>query len=59
MLFEDSHSHCFESSESVDDKNEPNKDEVKAAIKHLKKGKAQVSHFILIEVIKASVEYGV
>ncbi|CAH2086615.1 unnamed protein product [Euphydryas editha] len=41
-LFEDPQSQCFDSTEPSDEEKEPNilKDEIRAAIKHLKNGKA-------------------
>ncbi|KAL0879221.1 hypothetical protein ABMA27_003004 [Loxostege sticticalis] len=60
-LFEDPQSQCFASTEPANEELEPDilKTEVRAAIKHLKNGKAVGRDSIPIETIKASGEYGV
>ncbi|XP_012553302.2 LINE-1 reverse transcriptase homolog [Bombyx mori] len=60
-LFQDPNSHCFDPTAPQDEEIEPSilKDEVRAAIKHLKKGKATGKDAIPIETIEASGEYGV
>ena len=60
-LFEDPSSHSYASITPHDEELEPDilKDEVRAAIKHLKSGKAIGPDAIPIETIKASGEYGV